>query len=77
VQLVFQTPKSGWPEHRSFIRNVAREHRLAGVYGSIIVPLGVDDFRQSDAPTNLYQHYGIDAPAIVNGAMLALQRCGL
>ena len=50
---------------------------LAGVYGSIIVPLGVDSFGQSGAPADLYQHYGIDAPAIVNGAMLALQRCGL
>ncbi|MBX3071401.1 MAG: hypothetical protein KF883_12930 [Thermomicrobiales bacterium] len=45
---------------------------LGGVFGVPIVPLGVDQFGQSGSRDDLYHYVGIDADAIVNAAMLAL-----
>lgn len=45
---------------------------LGGIYGVPMVPLGVDQFGQSGARDDLYRYVGIDADAIVNAAMLAL-----
>ena len=50
---------------------------LGSVYGSLVVPLGVDEFGQSGGRADLYKHFGIDAEGIVEAALLALNRCGL
>ena len=50
---------------------------LGSVYGSLVVPLGVDEFGQSGARTDLYKHFGIDPEGIVEATLLALNRCGL
>ncbi|MCP4363450.1 MAG: pyruvate dehydrogenase [Chloroflexi bacterium] len=50
---------------------------LGGVFGAMVVPLGVDQFGQSGARADLYQHYQIDANAIVDAALTALNRSGL
>ena len=50
-------------------------HTLAFLGGALGVPqlaLGVDHFGQSGARTDLYRHYGIDAPAIAHAARLLL-----
>ena len=45
---------------------------LGGVWGTPVVPLGVDDFGQSGARQELYSIMGIDADQIFNAALLAL-----
>ena len=50
---------------------------LGSVYGTLVMPLGVDEFGQSGTPKDLYQHFGIDAEGIVEAALIALNRCGL
>ncbi|HRA48189.1 MAG TPA: hypothetical protein PK819_08985, partial [Thermomicrobiales bacterium] len=45
---------------------------LGSVWGVPVVPLGVDEFGQSGTRADLYHQTGIDADAIVNAAMLAL-----
>ena len=50
---------------------------LGSVFGTLAVPLGVDQFGQSGARADLYRHYGIDAPAIADAALAALNRQGL
>ena len=50
---------------------------LGGVYGTLVIPLGVDEFGQSGASSDLYRHFGIDAEGIVKAASAALNRCGL
>jgi pyruvate dehydrogenase E1 component len=50
-------------------------HALAFIGGALGVPqtaLGVDDFGQSGARTDLYRHYGIDAAAIAGAAQVLL-----
>ena len=50
-------------------------HALAFLGGALGVPqlaLGVDDFGQSGSRADLYQHYGIDTPAIVTAARTLL-----
>jgi pyruvate dehydrogenase E1 component len=49
---------------------------LGSVFGAPIVPLGVDDFGQSGTRNELYQHYAIDANAIVAAAFDALDNSG-
>jgi pyruvate dehydrogenase E1 component len=44
---------------------------LGGVFGQVIVPLGVDGFGQSGAMPDLYREYGVDPDHIVNAALLA------
>jgi pyruvate dehydrogenase E1 component len=50
---------------------------LGSVYGTLVIPLGVDDFGQSGTRADLYRHFGIDAAGIVEGAIAALERCGI
>ena len=45
---------------------------LGSVFGQPTVPLGMDRFGQSGARADLYDYAGIDAPHIVNAALLAL-----
>jgi len=45
---------------------------LGSAFGAPLVPLGVDDFGQSGSRPDLYRYYGIDARAIVEAAVLAL-----
>jgi pyruvate dehydrogenase E1 component len=52
-------------------------HTLAFLGGALGVPqlaLGVDDFGQSGTRTDLYQHYGIDADALVAAGLTLLGR---
>jgi pyruvate dehydrogenase E1 component len=41
---------------------------LGSVVGHRVVPLGVEHFGQSGTIADLYQHFGIDADAIVAAA---------
>ena len=50
---------------------------LGSVYGTLLIPLGVDQFGQSGTRTDLYRHFGIDAEGIIDAALTALNRCGL
>jgi pyruvate dehydrogenase E1 component len=50
---------------------------LGAVFGSMVVPLGVDRFGQSGRRADLYANYGIDAESIFNAAMIALQGRGI
>ena len=50
---------------------------LGSVYGTTVMPLGVDEFGQSGTPQDLYEHFGIDAEGIVEAGLVALNRCGL
>jgi pyruvate dehydrogenase E1 component len=50
---------------------------LGSVFGSVSIPLGVDNFGQSGTRGELYHHYGIDVDHIVEGALCALNRVGL
>jgi pyruvate dehydrogenase E1 component len=45
---------------------------LGGVWGTPVVPLGVDEFGQSGGRQELYKVMGIDADQIFNAALLAL-----
>ena len=50
-------------------------HALAFIGAALGVPqlpLGVDDFGQSGSRSDLYRHYGIDAPAIARAAQVLL-----
>ena len=50
---------------------------LGSVNGSLVIPLGVDQFGQSGTRDDLYHHHGIDAESIVNAGFEALRRTGL
>jgi pyruvate dehydrogenase E1 component len=50
---------------------------LGSVFGTLVVPLGVDRFGQSGYRDDLYRHYGVDAASIVEAALTALNRSGL
>ncbi len=50
---------------------------LGSVFGTAVVPLGVDQFGQVGTRAELYHHYQIDAEAIVDAALTALSRSGL
>ena len=50
---------------------------LGSVFGTLVAPLGVDQFGQSGARDDLYRHFGIDADGIVHAALTALNRGGL
>jgi pyruvate dehydrogenase E1 component len=50
---------------------------LGSVFGSLVLPLGVDRFGQSGTRGDLYRHYGIDAAAIVDAALVGINRRGL
>lgn len=43
---------------------------LGSVYGAPVIPLGVDTFGQSGTRADLYRHYAIDAPAIVEAVLV-------
>jgi pyruvate dehydrogenase E1 component len=45
---------------------------LGSIWGSPVVPLGVDEFGQSGARRDVYHKVGIDADRIVNAGLLAL-----
>jgi pyruvate dehydrogenase E1 component len=45
---------------------------LGSIWGSPVVPLGVDEFGQSGARQDVYHKVGIDADRIVNAGLLAL-----
>lgn len=47
---------------------------LGSLFGSYLIPLGVDDFGQSGTPADLYRHFGIDAQAIFEAALVGLNR---
>jgi len=49
---------------------------LGSVFGTAVVPLGVDQFGQVGSRAELYRHYQIDAEAIVDAALTALGRPG-
>ncbi|MDA8312731.1 MAG: pyruvate dehydrogenase [Actinomycetota bacterium] len=49
---------------------------LGSVHGAQVVPLGVDGFGQVGSVSELFGHFDIDSPAIVNAALLALDRAG-
>ncbi len=49
---------------------------LGSVHGSPVVPLGVDGFGQVGSVADLFRHFRLDAPAIVNAALVALGRAG-
>jgi pyruvate dehydrogenase E1 component len=46
---------------------------IGAVYGSPVVPLGVDAFGQSGTVADLYAHEGIDAEHIIEAALHALE----
>jgi pyruvate dehydrogenase E1 component len=46
---------------------------MGGVFGQIVVPLGVDSFGQSGSRADLYGYTGIDADHIINASLLALE----
>ncbi len=50
---------------------------LGSVFGSVVMPLGVDQFGQSGARDDLYHHFGIGTDHIVDAALTALNRMGL
>jgi pyruvate dehydrogenase E1 component len=45
---------------------------LGGIWGTPVVPLGVDEFGQSGGRQELYKLMGIDADQIFNAALLSL-----
>ncbi len=45
---------------------------LGGIYGALVVPLGVDDFGQTGTRPDLYHHFHIDAEHIAEAAFSAL-----
>ena len=47
---------------------------LGSLFGSYLIPLGVDDFGQSGTPADLYRHFGIDSNAIFEAALVGLNR---
>jgi pyruvate dehydrogenase E1 component len=47
---------------------------LGAVHGVPVVPLGVDSFGQAGSVSDLFRHFDLDAPAIVNAALMALER---
>ena len=47
---------------------------LGSLFGSYLIPLGVDDFGQSGTPADLYRHFGIDSRAIFEAALVGLNR---
>ena len=47
---------------------------LGSLFGSYLIPLGVDDFGQSGTPADLYRHFGIDSQAIFEAALVGLNR---
>ena len=47
---------------------------LGSLFGSYLIPLGVDDFGQSGTPADLYRHFQIDGQAIFEAALVALNR---
>ena len=47
---------------------------LGSLYGAPLTALGVDDFGQSAARADLYQHFEIDAMSITNAAFAAVDR---
>ena len=47
---------------------------LGSLFGSYLLPLGVDDFGQSGTPTDLYRHFRIDSQAIFEAALVGLNR---
>ena len=49
---------------------------LGSIFGSPLVPLGVDAFGQSGSPADLYRHFQIDSQAIFEAALVALNRKG-
>jgi pyruvate dehydrogenase E1 component len=46
---------------------------LGSVHGAPTVPLGVDEFGQSGAPSDLYRHAGIGVEDIIAATYLALE----
>jgi pyruvate dehydrogenase E1 component len=46
---------------------------LGGIHGARVTSLGVDDFGQSGARSDLYQHFGIDAMSIAEAAFRAVE----
>jgi len=53
----------------------AASHHLAwlgGVFGSPVVPVGVDEFGQSGSIPELYDAFDLLAPQVVNAALVAL-----
>ncbi len=50
---------------------------LGSLFGSYLVPLGVDAFGQSGSPADLYRHFQIDSQAIFEAALVALNRTEL
>ena len=50
---------------------------LGSLFGSYLIPLGVDDFGQSGTPADLYRHFEIDSRAIFESALVALNRTEL
>ncbi len=50
---------------------------LGSLFGSYLIPLGVDDFGQSGTPADLYRHFEIDSQAIFETALVALNRTEL
>ena len=53
----------------------AASHALAwmgSIYGAKVTSLGVDDFGQSGSRDDLYHHFGVDTPHIVEAALSAL-----
>ncbi|MGI8794102.1 MAG: transketolase-like TK C-terminal-containing protein, partial [Acidimicrobiales bacterium] len=47
---------------------------LGSVWGSVVVPLGVDEFGQSGTVQDLYRVNDIDADSIVNAAIVAVEQ---
>ncbi len=47
---------------------------LGSLFGSYLLPLGVDDFGQSGTPADLYRHFEIDSQAIFEAALVGLNR---
>ena len=47
---------------------------LGSLFGSYLIPLGVDDFGQSGTPADLYRHFQIDSQAIFEAALVGLNR---
>ena len=47
---------------------------LGSLFGSYLIPLGVDDFGQSGTPADLYRHFQIDSQAIFESALVGLNR---
>jgi pyruvate dehydrogenase E1 component len=45
---------------------------MGSIYGAKVTSLGVDDFGQSGSRDDLYHHFGVDTPHIVEAALSAL-----